>query len=52
MAKSINLTKTLVITAKIRDIKTRILIDFRCLSNFVSSDFVKKAQFHTQTKEY
>jgi hypothetical protein len=43
MAKPINLTKALMVTAKIRDIKIRILIDFRCLGNFVFSDFVKKA---------
>jgi hypothetical protein len=41
-----------MITAKIRGIKVRILINSGYLSNFVSFDFVKKAQFHTQTKEY
>jgi hypothetical protein len=43
MAKFINLIKALVITAKIRDIKARILIDFGCLGNFVFPDFVEKA---------
>jgi hypothetical protein len=43
MAKSINLIKALIITAKIRGIKVRILIDFRYLGNFVFSNFVKKA---------
>jgi hypothetical protein len=43
IAKPTNLTKTLIITAKIRDIRARILIDFRCLDNFVSPNFVKKA---------
>jgi hypothetical protein len=41
-----------MITAKIRDIKARILIDSGYLSNFVFLDFVKKTQFHTQAKEY
>jgi hypothetical protein len=52
MAKPINLIRTLIITAKIRDIKARILIDSEYLSNFVSLNFVKKAQFYTQAKEY
>jgi hypothetical protein len=52
MAKPTNLTKTLVITAKIRDIRARILIDSGCLGNFVFFNFVKKAQLHTQIKEY
>ena len=52
MARPTNLTRALVITAKIRDIRARILIDFGCLGNFMSSDFVKKAQFHTQVKKY
>jgi hypothetical protein len=52
MIKSINLIKALVITVKIRDTRVRILIDSGCLSNFVCSDFVKKAQFHTQAKGY
>ena len=43
MAKPINLIKALVVATKIRDIKARILIDFGCLNNFVSPDFVKKA---------
>jgi transposase len=43
MIKSINLTRALVIMAKIRGIKARILIDFGCLGNFVFSDFVEKA---------
>jgi hypothetical protein len=42
MAKPINLIKALVITAKIRDIKIKILIDFGCLGNFVFPNFVKK----------
>jgi hypothetical protein len=46
MAKSTNLIRALIITAKIRDIKARILIDSGCLNNFIFSDFVKKAQFH------
>jgi hypothetical protein len=52
MAKPINPTKALVVTAKIRDIKARILIDSEYLGNFMSPDFVKKAQFYTQAKEY
>jgi hypothetical protein len=52
MAKLTNPIKALVITAKIRDIRARILIDFRYLSNFVFSDFVKKTQFYTQIKGY
>jgi hypothetical protein len=52
MAKPTNLTKTLIITAKIKNIKARILIDFRCLGNFVFFNFVKKAQLYTQVKEY
>jgi hypothetical protein len=46
MAKSTNPIRTLVITAKIRGIKARILIDFKYLGNFVSSDFVEKAQLY------
>jgi hypothetical protein len=41
-----------VITAKIRGIKARILIDFGYLGNFVSPDFVEKVKLHTQAKEY
>jgi hypothetical protein len=52
MTKSINPIRALVVTAKIRGIKARILIDSECLGNFVSSDFVEKAQFHIQTKKY
>jgi hypothetical protein len=52
MTKFINLIKTLIITAKIRDTRARILIDSECLGNFVSSNFVKKAQLHTQAKGY
>jgi hypothetical protein len=52
MAKPINLTRALVITAKIRDIRARILIDFGYLGNFVFFDFVEKAQLHTQVKGY
>jgi hypothetical protein len=43
MAKPTNPTKTLVITVKIRGTKARILIDSRCLDNFIFPDFVKKA---------
>jgi hypothetical protein len=43
MAKPTNPIKALIITAKIRDIRARILIDSECLNNFVSSNFVKKA---------
>jgi hypothetical protein len=43
MAKFTNLIRALVVTAKIRDIRARILIDFGCLDNFVSFNFVKKA---------
>jgi hypothetical protein len=42
MAKPINLIRALMVTAKIRDIRARILIDSGCLGNFVSPDFVKK----------
>jgi hypothetical protein len=52
MAKFTNLIRALVITAKIRGIKARILIDFGCLGNFVFPDFVKKARFYTQAKGY
>jgi hypothetical protein len=52
MAKPTNLTRALVITAKIRGIKARILIDSGCLGNFISLNFVKKAQLHTQVKGY
>jgi hypothetical protein len=52
MAKPTNPIRALIITAKIRGIKTRILIDSGCLDNFMSSNFVKKAQFHIQAKEY
>jgi ABC-type molybdate transport system ATPase subunit len=43
MAKPTNLTKTLMITAKIRGMRVKILIDFECLGNFMFPDFVKKA---------
>ena len=46
MARPTNLIRVLVVTAKIRGIKARILIDSGYLGNFVSFDFVKKAQFH------
>jgi hypothetical protein len=52
MAKLTNLIKALVITVKIRGTRARILIDFGYLGNFVFPDFVKKAQFYTQTKKY
>jgi hypothetical protein len=47
MTRPTNLTKALMITAKIRGTRARILIDSECLSNFVSPDFVEKAQLHT-----
>jgi hypothetical protein len=43
MAQLTNLIRALIITAKIRGIKARILIDSGCLNNFMSSDFIKKA---------
>jgi hypothetical protein len=43
MARPTNLTRALVVTAKTRDIKIRILINSGCLGNFVFPDFVKKA---------
>jgi hypothetical protein len=46
MTRFINPTKTLVITAKIRDTKIRILIDSEYLSNFIFLNFVKKAQLY------
>jgi hypothetical protein len=52
MAKSTNPIRALVVTAKIRGTRARILIDSECLSNFVFSDFVEKAQLHTQAKGY
>jgi hypothetical protein len=42
MAQPPNLTGILVMTAKIRDTKARILINSECLGNFVSPDFVKR----------
>jgi hypothetical protein len=41
-----------MITVKIKGKKARILIDSGYLGNFVSPDFVKKAQFYTQVKGY
>jgi hypothetical protein len=52
MARPINPIRALVVTAKIRGTRVRILIDSGCLGNFVFSDFVKKVQLHTQIKEY
>jgi hypothetical protein len=52
MAKPTNLTKALMVTVKIRGTRARILIDSKYLGNFVSSDFVKKAQLHIQAKGY
>jgi hypothetical protein len=52
MARITNLIKTLIVTAKIRGTRVRILIDSGCLSNFVSPDFVKKAKLYIQAKEY
>jgi hypothetical protein len=42
MARPTNLTKALIVTAKIRDVKVRILIDSGYLGNFVFLDFIKK----------
>jgi hypothetical protein len=52
MTRTINLIRALIITAKIRGTRIKILIDFGCLGNFVSPDFVKRAQLYTQAKEY
>jgi hypothetical protein len=52
MTRLANPTRVLVITAKIRGAKTRILIDSGYLGNFVSPDFVKKVKLHTQAKGY
>jgi hypothetical protein len=52
MTKFTNPIKALIVTAKIRDIRARILIDSECLSNFVFSNFVKKAQLYIQAKGY
>jgi hypothetical protein len=52
MARPTNLIKALVVTAKIRGTRARILINSGCLGNFMSPDFVKKAQLHTQAKRY
>jgi hypothetical protein len=52
MARPTNLIRTLMVTAKIRDIRARILINSGYLGNFVSPDFVKKAQLHIQAKGY
>jgi len=43
MAKSTNLTRALVVAAKIRGTRVRILINSGCLGNFVFPDFVEKA---------
>jgi len=43
MVSLINPFKVLVIIAKIKGIRIKILIDFECLGNFISPDFVKKA---------
>jgi hypothetical protein len=42
MARPTNLIRTLMITAKIRGIKVRILINSEYLGNFMSPDFVEK----------
>jgi hypothetical protein len=42
MTRLTNLTKALVVTAKIRGTRVRILIDSGYLDNFVSPDFVEK----------
>jgi hypothetical protein len=52
MTKPSNLIRALMMTAKIRGTRARILINSGCLGNFMFSDFVEKAQFHTQAKEY
>jgi hypothetical protein len=52
MTKPTNPLRALIVIAKIRGIKIRILIDSGCLNNFMSPDFVRKAQFHTQAKGY
>jgi hypothetical protein len=52
MARLTNLIKALIITAKIRGTRVRILINSEYLNNFIFSDFIEKAQFHTQAKEY
>jgi mitochondrial fission protein ELM1 len=43
ITKPTNLTRALMITAKIRGTRAKILINSKCLGNFVSSNFVKKA---------
>jgi hypothetical protein len=43
IARFINLIRALVITAKIRDTRARILINSEYLNNFVFPDFVEKA---------
>jgi hypothetical protein len=43
MTRLTNPIKMLVVTAKIRDTRARILIDSGYLSNFVFPDFIKKA---------
>jgi hypothetical protein len=52
MTQLTNLIRALIITAKIRDIRAKILIDSGYLGNFMSPDFVKKAQLYIQAKEY
>jgi hypothetical protein len=52
MARLTNLIRALIVTAKIRDTRVRILIDSECLGNFVFPDFVKKVQLHIQAKGY
>jgi hypothetical protein len=52
MVRPTNLMRALVIMAKIRGVKIRVLINSGYLGNFVSPDFVEKAQLHTQAKEY
>jgi hypothetical protein len=46
IAKPTNPLRALVVIAKIRGIRARILIDSGYLGNFVSPGFVKKAQLH------
>jgi hypothetical protein len=52
MTKPTNPIKALIVIAKIRGTRARILINSECLGNFVFPDFVKKAQLYTQAKKY
>jgi hypothetical protein len=46
MARTTNLIRALIVTAKIRGIKARVLINSGYLGNFISPDFVEKAKLH------